>query len=50
VFVIACSTCHRRQLIFPTQVVRVDGPHVTYRCWCGSEQLWTPGETSAVAA
>jgi hypothetical protein len=50
VFVIACSTCERRQLIFPSQVLHVEGSHVTYRCWCGSEQRWTPGTTAAVAA
>lgn len=49
-FVIACSSCDRRQLIFPSQVVRVDDAQVTYRCWCGSEQVWTPGATVAQAA
>ncbi len=49
-FVIACSTCHRRQLIFPSQVLRVADSDVTYRCWCGSEQVWTPGSADAHAA
>ena len=49
-FVIACSSCSRRQLIFPSQVLRVDGSAVTYRCWCGSEQVWTPGTEAAHAA
>ena len=49
-FVIACSSCTRRQLIFPSQVLRVDGALVTYRCWCGSEQVWTPGSDAAQAA
>ena len=49
-YVIACSSCSRRQLIFPSQVLRVDGSLVVYRCWCGSEQSWTPGSTDAVAA
>jgi len=49
-FVIACSSCARRQLIFPSQVVRVDGSHVVYRCWCGAEQAWTPGAEAAQAA
>jgi hypothetical protein len=50
VFVIACSSCARRQLIFPSQVVRVDGSDVVYRCWCGAEQVWTPGTGTAHAA
>jgi hypothetical protein len=50
VFVIACSTCTRSQLIFPSQLLRVDGSQVTYRCWCGSEQVWTPGTREAQAA
>ncbi len=49
-FVIACSSCSRRQLIFPSQVLRVDGSRVTYRCWCGAEQLWTLGSEAAQAA
>ena len=49
-FVIACSSCARRQLIFPSQVVRVDGPEVVYRCWCGAEQVWTLGAEAAHAA
>ena len=49
-FVIACSSCTKRQLIFPSQVVRVDAGSVVYRCWCGSEQAWTPGASSATAA
>ena len=49
-FVIACSSCSRRQLIFPSQVVRVGDAHVTYRCWCGSEQVWTPGAEAARTA
>ncbi len=49
-FVIACTTCTRRQLIFPSQVLHVDGSDIVYRCWCGSEQVWTPGSASATAA
>ncbi len=49
-FVIACTTCTRRQLIFPSQVVRLDAGRVVYRCWCGSEQAWVPGTPSAVAS
>lgn len=46
-FVIACTTCTRRQLIFPSQVLRVEGEQVHYRCWCGSEQVWTPSAAAA---
>lgn len=46
-YVIACSSCSRRQLIFPSQMRRVDGADVTYRCWCGSEQVWTLGDRTA---
>lgn len=49
-FVISCTTCTRRQLIFPSQMVRVDGGDLVYRCWCGSEQAWTPGTESAHSA
>ena len=49
-FVIACTACTRRQLIFPSQVLRVDGADVVYRCWCGSEQVWNPGAPSATPA
>ena len=49
-FVISCSSCSRHQLIFPSQVVRVHAGFVTYRCWCGSEQDWVPGERAAQQA
>ncbi|NUS52479.1 MAG: hypothetical protein HOQ22_15750 [Nocardioidaceae bacterium] len=42
-----CTSCHRRQLIFPSQVRSLDnserGILVTYTCWCGSEQTWLTG-------
>ena len=37
-----CTACDRRQLIFPSQVTRLDntdhGIVVDFVCWCGSEQ------------
>ena len=52
-FDIVCSTCTRRQLIFPSQVLGVandgHGIHVTYRCWCGSAQVWTTGRADSAA-
>jgi len=42
-----CSTCDRRQLIFPSQltgVVNTDhGIVVEFVCWCGSEQSLLTG-------
>lgn len=41
-FVNECTACHRRQLIFPSQVTATaptaGGLLVTYTCWCGAEQ------------
>ncbi len=41
-FVHECSTCHRRQLIFPSQFSGVraveGGVDVTFTCWCGAEE------------
>ena len=56
VFVHECTACRKRQLIFPTQFVRVDGeqgrPVATFECWCGAEQRaavgWTPSPKSDV--
>ncbi|HSE09167.1 MAG TPA: hypothetical protein VLB29_10920 [Nocardioidaceae bacterium] len=45
-----CTSCHKRQLIFPTQVtsmVNTDhGILVTYTCWCGAEQEWLTGRAA----
>ena len=42
-----CTSCHRRQLIFPSQVTAVDntehGIVVSYTCWCGATQVWLTG-------
>ena len=42
-----CTACDRRQLIFPSQVTGLDntdhGIVVSFRCWCGSEQILVTG-------
>ena len=42
-----CTSCHRRQLIFPSQVTALDntehGIVVSYTCWCGASQTWLTG-------
>ncbi len=42
-----CTACDRRQLIFPSQVTRLDntdhGIAVDFVCWCGSEQSLMTG-------
>ncbi len=42
-----CTACDRRQLIFPSQVTRIDntdhGIVVAFGCWCGSEQTHVTG-------
>jgi hypothetical protein len=45
-----CTACDRRQLIFPSQVSRLDntdhGIVVDFVCWCGSEQTLTTGRAA----
>ena len=45
-----CTSCHRRQLIFPSQVTGIantpDGIVVAYTCWCGADQHWLTGKAS----
>ena len=45
-----CTSCHRRQLIFPSQVTALDntehGIVVSYTCWCGAPQAWLTGKRS----
>jgi hypothetical protein len=47
VFAHHCTACDRRQLVFPSQVDRVDntdhGIVVDFRCWCGAEQTLVTG-------
>ena len=42
-----CTSCGKRQLIFPSQVTSVTnsdaGIVVRFGCWCGSEQTWVTG-------
>ena len=41
-FTHTCTSCTRRQLIFPTQITSVTGVEndmtVAFTCWCGSTQ------------
>ncbi len=41
-FIRRCSTCERRQLVFPSQLAGIattaHGVEVSYRCWCGDVQ------------
>jgi hypothetical protein len=54
VFDHVCSSCQRRQLIFPSQVTAVDntsvGIVVSYTCWCGAPGRWLTGRAAAEAA
>jgi len=49
-----CTACAKRQLIFPGQIKNLSntdaGIVVTYTCWCGSEQSWSPAGRTLVAA
>ncbi len=49
-----CTTCGKRQLIFPSQVTSVtntdDGIVVGYTCWCGAEETWATGRQRAPIA
>ena len=50
-FVNTCSSCRRRQLIFPSQVTGMattdDGLVVAYTCWCGEPQAWLAAEPTS---
>ena len=43
-----CSSCHKRQLVFPSQVTSVvntdHGIVVSFTCWCGADQAWLTGK------
>ena len=49
-----CSSCHRRQLIFPSQVTGVvntaSGIVVSYTCWCGAAGTWVTGKAAEESA
>ena len=46
-----CTSCDKRQLIFPSQVtslVNTDhGIIVAFTCWCGAEQTLATGRQAA---
>ena len=46
-----CTSCHRRQLIFPSQITGLDntdhGIVVTFTCWCDAEQSLLTGKAAA---
>lgn len=46
-FTHTCSACHRRELIFPSQVTGMEntdhGIVVTFTCWCDAEQTMVSG-------
>ena len=46
-----CTSCDKRQLIFPSQVtslVNTDhGIVVAFTCWCGADQTLVTGRTLA---
>ena len=48
-----CSSCHKRQLIFPSQVTAIantdHGIEVSYTCWCNAEQVWLTGRAATEA-
>ena len=46
-FTHTCSACHRRELIFPSQITGMEntdhGIVVTFTCWCDAEQTMVTG-------
>jgi hypothetical protein len=62
-FAHTCTTCHRRELIFPSQITGMEttehGIVVSFTCWCDAPQTMltgvnathpTPASTGARAA
>ena len=53
-FAHTCSVCHRRELIFPSQVTGVEttdhGIVVTFTCWCDAEQSLLTGANAPARA
>ena len=49
-----CTSCDKRQLIFPSQVTTMTntehGIVVAFTCWCGAKQTLVTGRASAKAA
>lgn len=48
-----CTSCDKRELIFPSQVVSMTntdhGIVVGFTCWCGATQTMTTGRSAASA-
>lgn len=48
-----CTSCERRELIFPDQIVAMantdHGIVVAFTCWCGADQTMTTGRAAAQA-
>jgi hypothetical protein len=42
-----CTSCQKRQLIFPSQIASIanteSGIEVSFTCWCGAVQTWLTG-------
>ena len=47
-----CTTCERRQLVFPSQLTDVattdSGIRVSYTCWCGDVQSFETAHVDQV--
>ena len=48
-----CTSCQKRSLVFPSQIVSLantdHGIEVAFTCWCGADQTWTTGKTASPA-
>jgi len=48
-----CSSCEKRQLIFPSQITSIantdTGIEVAFTCWCGATQTWLTGSSATPA-
>jgi hypothetical protein len=48
-----CTSCEKRQLIFPSQVTSIAntkaGIEVSFTCWCGAAQTWLTGAAAESA-
>lgn len=46
-----CTSCDKRQLIFPSQITAMtntdNGIVVAFACWCGADQTMTTGRRAA---
>ena len=49
-----CTSCDKRQLIFPSQITAMtntdSGIVVAFACWCGAAQTMTTGRRAAKSA